>query len=190
MTELLVPVAQAPRRALLVILAAQRTGNPGGMARVRNSPVISCSSAPLESAVEPHELATEVQFPVLPHRAAGTGFTEVSRRRGDYAICGVATMAWLGTDGHAAGAKAAYLSMAPSPVVLDLTEAVAGAAADAKSFPAAARLAREQLEPQPDIHATARYRRQLAGVLTERALAEALADARETIDAEQRRGTA
>jgi carbon-monoxide dehydrogenase medium subunit len=51
------------------------------------------------------------------------------------------------------------------------------------TFPAAASLARDRLNPQPDIHATARYRRELAAVLTERALVEALAGARETIAA-------
>ncbi len=138
---------------------------------------------PLESAVEPDELAIEAQFPVLSPAGVGTGFTEISRRRGDYAICGVAAMAWLSADGSVGGATAAYLSMGPVPVVLDLTEAVAGTAADATALPAAAGLARDRLHPEPDIHATAAYRRHLAGVLTERALLEALAGARETIDA-------
>ena len=138
---------------------------------------------PLESAVQSGELATEVRFPVLPGRATGTGFTELSRRRGDFAVCGVAAIASLGTDGRINAAKAAYLSMGPSPVVLDLTEAVAGRPADSTAFPAAASLARLRLRPTSDIHATARYRSQLAGVLTERALAEALADAREAMAA-------
>jgi carbon-monoxide dehydrogenase medium subunit len=137
---------------------------------------------PLESAVQPGELAVEARFPAL-RSGAGTGFAEISRRRGDYAVCGVAVLAWLSADGRVAGATAAYLSMGPVPVVLDLTEAVNGAAADDDTFPLAAALARERLRPAPDIHATASYRRQLAGVLTERALLEALAAARETIDA-------
>jgi carbon-monoxide dehydrogenase medium subunit len=73
--------------------------------------------------------------------------------------------------------------MGPVPIVLDLTTAVAGDAADAATFPAAVALAKDRLNPQSDIHATASYRRQLAGVLTERALLTALAGARETIDA-------
>jgi carbon-monoxide dehydrogenase medium subunit len=137
---------------------------------------------PLESAVQPGELAVEARFPAL-RSGAGTGFAEISRRRGDYAVCGVAVLAWLAAGGRVAGATAAYLSMGPVPVVLDLTEAVSGAAADDAAFPLAAALARERLRPAPDIHATASYRRQLAGVLTERALLEALAAARETIDA-------
>ena len=138
---------------------------------------------PLESAVQPGELAIEAQFPVLPPAGAGTGFAEISRRRGDYAVCGVAALVWLSLDGRVGGATAAYLSVGPVPVVLDLTEAVAGAAADAAAFPAAADLARGRLRPAADMHATAAYRRQLAGVLTERALLEALAEARETIAA-------
>ena len=84
--------------------------------------------APLESDVRPGELATEVHFPVLP-AAAGTGFAELSRRRGDYAVCGVAVIAWLGPDGTVGGARAAYLSVGPVPLVLDLTATVAGATA-------------------------------------------------------------
>jgi aerobic carbon-monoxide dehydrogenase medium subunit len=160
----------------------------GGSVRVaslageRTIPAGEFFLGPLESAVQPCELAVEAQFPALAS-GAGTGFAEVSRRRGDYAICGVAATAWLTGDGSVGGAMAAYLSMGPVPVVLDLTDAMAGAAADGSSFPAAASLARSRLRPTADIHATASYRRQLAGVLTERALLEALADARETIDA-------
>ncbi len=173
------PAGEMP--AVLALLAgAVRVASAAGE---RSIPAGEFFLGTLESAVEPGELATEVEFPVLSRRGAGTGFTEISRRRGDYAVCGVAALVWLGASGRIAGAKAAYLSVAPSPAVLDLTEAVAGGAADATSFPAAASLARGRLEPEADIHATADYRRQLAGVLTERALVEALGEARETIEA-------
>jgi aerobic carbon-monoxide dehydrogenase medium subunit len=158
----------------------------GGSVRVasttgeRTIPASEFFLGPLESAVQPGELAIEAHFPVLPAAGAGTGFAEISRRRGDYAVCGVAAVAWLSADGRVGGASAAYLSVGPVPVVLDLTDAVAGAAADAPAFPAAAEMARGRLRPAADMHATAAYRRQLAGVLTERALLEALAEARET----------
>jgi aerobic carbon-monoxide dehydrogenase medium subunit len=132
---------------------------------------------PLESAVEPGELATEVSFPLLPPRA-GTAFTEVSRRHGDYAVCGVAAIVQLGGDDRLAQARAAYLSVGPGPIVVDLTEAVAGLPAGATEFPAAGPLAQARIRPGSDIHATADYRRHLAGVLTQRALREALGEAR------------
>jgi aerobic carbon-monoxide dehydrogenase medium subunit len=173
------PAGEMP--AVLVLLAG--TVVVASVAGKRSIPAGEFFLGPLESAVQPGELAIEVQFPVLAGPATGTGFTEISRRRGDYAVCGVAAMVWLRADGRIGGAKAAYLSVAPSPTVLDLTEAVAGRAADAVSFPAAASLVRARLEPESDIHATAGYRRQLAGILTERALIEAFAQARETMDA-------
>jgi aerobic carbon-monoxide dehydrogenase medium subunit len=167
--------------AVLVLLGG--TVHVTSAAGQRTIPASEFFLGPLESAVEPGELATEVRFPALPGPAAGTGFAEISRRRGDYAVCGVAATAWLGSDGRVGGARAAYLSMAGSPVVVDLTEAVAGEAADSGSFPAAASLARARLEPGSDLHATEGYRRQLAGTLTERALGEALADARAAVAA-------
>ncbi len=126
---------------------------------------------PLESDVLPGELATRVSLPVLGPRA-GCAFAEVSRRHGDYAVCGVAVVVELDEAGAVASARAAYLSVAGTPLVVDLTEAGADPAA-------AGRLAMSRVAPTSDIHATADYRRHLAGVLTERALAGALAHARE-----------
>lgn len=123
---------------------------------------------PLESAVRPDELAVQASFPVLAPRA-GCAFAEVSRRHGDYAVCGVAALVQLAGDGQVVSARAAYLSVAGTPVVLDLTEA--------GDFSEAGRLAVSQLSPSGDIHATASYRRHLAGVLTERTLGEAHARA-------------
>jgi carbon-monoxide dehydrogenase medium subunit len=126
---------------------------------------------PLESDVSPAELATEARFPVLPP-SAGCAFAEISRRHGDYAVCGVAAVVDLGDGGAVTRARAAYLSVAATPLVLDLTDACAGGFAEAGKF------AMTQLRPTADIHATASYRRHLAGVLTERALQDAAAQAR------------
>jgi carbon-monoxide dehydrogenase medium subunit len=63
--------------------------------------------------------------------------------------------------------------MAPTPLVVDLTDAVGGSLAEAGDWSAAGDLVRETVDPEADIHATAEYRRHLAGVLTTRALAQA-----------------
>jgi aerobic carbon-monoxide dehydrogenase medium subunit len=131
----------------------------------------------LESAAGPGELATEACFPVLPP-AAGTGFAEVSRRRGDYAVSGVAVLVRLDAGGRTAAAHAVYLSAGPCPVVLDLTGVMADARSDAAGLAAAASHAAAAVRADSDIHASADYRRHLAGVLTGRALAEALDEAR------------
>ena len=128
--------------------------------------------APLESDVRPGELVTSVFFPA-PVVGTGTAFVEVSRRHGDYAICGLAAAVRLSADGLVMSARAAYLSVGPVPVVLDLSSAVAGERADAADWAAAGELAAGQVEPEADIHASADYRRHLAGVLTARGLAQA-----------------
>lgn len=123
---------------------------------------------PLESALRPGELAVEAVFPVPPARS-GTAWLEVSRRHGDYALCGVGVLVTLDADLRIAAARGAYISVGDTPVRVELTEAVAGRAYDAADWAAAAALARAAVEPDDDIHATAAYRRHLVGVLTARA---------------------
>ncbi len=150
----------------------------------RTVPASDFFFGPLESDVRPGELATEARFPVLP-AWAGCSFAEISRRNGDYAICGVAAVVELGDRARISRARAAYLSVSATPLVLDLTAACAdiGADAGAEDFAEAGRLAMAQLRPAPDIHASASYRRHLAGALTERALHEALEHARGRVNA-------
>lgn len=144
----------------------------GGMQARRDVPASEFFLGPLESAVGAGELARSAWFPAL---AAGTGtdFTEVARRHGDYAVCGVGTAVTLDADRRVVRARAAYVSVGPTPVVLDLTDAVSGAPADGADWPAAGRLAAGQVDPEPDIHASADYRRHLVVVLTARSLAAA-----------------
>jgi aerobic carbon-monoxide dehydrogenase medium subunit len=144
-----------------------RVASAGGE---RSVPAAEFFLGPLESAVRAGELAIEANFPVLPTRA-GTAFVEVARRHGDYAICGVAALVQLDEDGGVVSARAAYLSVAATPLVLDLSAAGGDVAA-------AAELAHAQLEPEADIHASADYRRQLARALTARGLGAALTRAR------------
>ncbi len=134
---------------------------------------------PLESAIGPTELATHVLFPSLPARS-GTAWTEVSRRNGDYAVCGVGAVVTLDDDRRIATARVGLISVGPTPVVVDVGEPLAGRPADALNVDEAARHIGDTVEPLPDIHATAEYRRHLAGVLTGRALALATDRAGET----------
>jgi aerobic carbon-monoxide dehydrogenase medium subunit len=128
--------------------------------------------APLESAVAGGELALSAFFPRPPGRT-GTAFAEVARRHGDYAVCGVAAAVSLDDDLRITSARTAYISVGPTPVVIDVTEAVAAAPAGTVDWTAACKLAASRVDPEPDIHATAEYRRHLVMVLAGRALREA-----------------
>ncbi|MDQ1615939.1 MAG: aerobic carbon-monoxide dehydrogenase medium subunit [Actinomycetota bacterium] len=126
---------------------------------------------PLESALQPGELLEAVTFPAFAPRTGST-FVEVARRHGDYAVCGLAAAVTV-SDGLVTSARTAFVSVAPTPLVLDLTEPVRGATVPDADWTACAAVAAEQTEPEPDIHASADYRRHLVLVLTARALAEA-----------------
>jgi carbon-monoxide dehydrogenase medium subunit len=127
---------------------------------------------PLESALAPGELAVEAFFPAFP-AGTGTAFVEVSRRHGDYAVCGVAAAVTLTPDGDLVAARTAYISMGPVPTVADLTDA-----ASSGGWAGAGRAVGPLLEPEEDIHAGADYRAELGRVLTERALGQAAGRAR------------
>ncbi len=127
---------------------------------------------PLEACIKPGELAVSGYFPRPAGRTA-TEFVESARRHGDYALCGVAAAVTLDEDLRIVGARAAYLSLSPVPLVLDLTDALIGQRAETARWRDASALAVSRVEPEPDIHASAEYRAHLAGVLTARALSTA-----------------
>jgi CO/xanthine dehydrogenase FAD-binding subunit len=145
-----------------------------GRPRRRTVAAADFFAGPLEPALEPGELAVSAFFPALPPRSA-TAFAEVSRRHGDFALAGVAGLVTVGEGGRVTAARVGLLGLAATPLVLDLT-AVAADHADPRygaaggDWRAVAAWASERVEPEADIHASADYRRHLAGVLTERVL--------------------
>ncbi|MDX1659367.1 MAG: FAD binding domain-containing protein [Nitriliruptorales bacterium] len=124
---------------------------------------------PLESSLDPTELITAASFPV-PEGRWGSAFEELARRHGDYAMSGVATVVHVNGDGLVASAQAAFTGVGPVPVVVDLSGPLAGQDPTRLDTAEAVAAARGAIDPQPDIHASAEYRRHLSGVLVDRAL--------------------
>ncbi|WP_426566908.1 FAD binding domain-containing protein [Angustibacter sp. McL0619] len=138
----------------------------------RRIPAEELFAGPLESTLRPDELAVAMEWPVVvPGELSAV--VEVSRRHGDYAVCGVAARLLLEPDGAVRSARAAYVSMGLTPPVLDLGESVAGQRVQDVDWAVVGAAAADQLDPEGDIHASADYRRHLAGVLTRRAFEEA-----------------
>ena len=173
------PAAELP--AVLVLLGGTmelaRAGD-GGRRRVAAADFFL---GPLTSAVEPEELATAATFP-RPPAGTGSAWVEVARRHGDYAVCGGGALVTLDQGLRVAAARAALISVGPVPAMIDLTDAVAGQPHDAADWAAAGRLAAAAVDPEDDIHASAAYRRHLAGVLTARAARVAAAQAAERLE--------
>jgi aerobic carbon-monoxide dehydrogenase medium subunit len=171
------PAAELP--AVLVLLGGTMELARAGDG-VRRVAAADFFLGPLESAVRPGELATAATFP-RPAPGAGSAWVEVARRHGDYAICGVGVLVELDRGLRVAAARAALISVGPVPVPVDLTDALGGRRHDAADWAAAGRLAAEATDPEDDIHASAAYRRHLAGVLTARAARAAAAHAAERL---------
>ena len=129
---------------------------------------------PLTTSLDPSEIAVEARLP-LPPTGAGWGFMEVARRHGDFALVGAVALLDLDAAGRVALARLAFFGAGPTPVRgADGEAALTGAAPEPARLTEAARAAAARLRPDGDLHATAEYRRRVAAVLAERALAAAL----------------
>jgi CO/xanthine dehydrogenase FAD-binding subunit len=126
----------------------------------------------LTTALAPTELLTEVWFPSAP-AGSGAAWIEFARRHGDYALVGVAAVVTL-EGSTVRQASLAVIGVDGVPVrVVDAERLLIGVPLSAESMAAAAESVRRTLDPHDDIHATAAYRRHLAGIITVRALTRA-----------------
>lgn len=130
------------------------------------------------TAIEPGELLTEIFIPAAPRRN-GVAFQEISRRHGDFALVGVAASVALDPQGRCASARIALLSVGDRPMLgRHAADALVGQVPSEEAIRAAAdAAATADIDPSSDIHASAKYRRQLARVLTRRTLESAFARA-------------
>lgn len=132
----------------------------------------------LTTALQEGELLVEVGVPALPE-GAGWAFTELARRHGDYAMAGTAVTVRLDTESRFSDARIVVFGVTSVPMRVTAAEALLrGERPDAALYRRAADAVREAVvNPLADIHASAEYRRHLAGVLTERGLADAVSRA-------------
>ncbi len=128
----------------------------------------------LTTALEPDEIITEIHLPAWP---AGRrwAFQEFARRRGDFAMAGVALYYDL-EGGKASNPHIGVFGVGDCQHRLPKAEAALnGNAVDDALAVKVGEAASADVEPQDDIHASAAYRRSLTGTLTERALQAAAA---------------
>ncbi len=130
--------------------------------------------APLTTALEPDEMLVEIELPRRQQRS-GHCFMEVARRRGDFALIGVATTVELDQAGRCSELRLACCGAGETPV--DLSEAVSSLTgetpSDAAIADAAASLQR-QIDPPGNLHAGKEFQRHLAGILARRTLTVAV----------------
>lgn len=168
------PAAELPAVLALLDGSVEAVAWRRGALTSRRVPAAALFAGPLQTTLEADELVVAATFPTLE---AGTGWAvdELARRHGDYALAGVVLTVTVDGDGKPTSGRAAYLSCAPTPVVVDVGPALADGRAGPDTL---YDLVASSLDPTDDIHATAEYRRHLAATLTVRALDRTLERAR------------
>jgi carbon-monoxide dehydrogenase medium subunit len=126
----------------------------------------------MTSALSEGEILTSVRFP-LWRKDHGHAFVEFSRRHGDFAIVSAAALLEEDASGKITRVSLTLGGIAPAPVrAAQAEKLLAGAKGSADLFKEAGEACRK-LEVMEDVHVTAAYRRQLAAVLSRRALEKA-----------------
>ena len=126
------------------------------------------------TALTQHEILTEIRLPPQKSNTVGA-YIKHSRREGDFAIVGVATV--LNIDGGGTCKKAAIglASVAPTPIRSSKVEKeLIGKNLNAKSIDAASTKAKLGIAPLSDIHGSSEYRIAMAEVFTKRTIKLAL----------------
>ena len=125
----------------------------------------------LMTALEPHEVVTEVRIP--DPSAFGGGHEKFNRRKEDWAM--VAVTAFVQQDGGTVSdVRIGLTHMAGTPLRATAAEdALRGQPLNEETISAAAALAAEGTNPPADLNASSDYKRHLAQVLCKRALHQA-----------------
>lgn len=119
------------------------------------------------------ELLTAVEIPALPART-GYAFEEVARRHGDFALLGVAASVTLDAAGVCREARITLVNPgAGAERMQRAASLLAGRSPNATLAREAGEIAAADVSATADVHASPEYRRQLARVLTRRALERA-----------------
>jgi CO/xanthine dehydrogenase FAD-binding subunit len=130
----------------------------------------------LVTARQPDELVVAIDWP-RARPDGGHAFEEIAQRHGDFAIAAAACEVVLDGDERIGRLTLGLGGVVDRPIAVDTQEAV-GAMADGGMATTLARRVAANVEPMEDHVASADYRRALAGVLIERVVLRAIADAR------------
>jgi carbon-monoxide dehydrogenase medium subunit len=129
------------------------------------------------TALKPNELLVEVRIPTAPPRSGGAYF-KLERKVGDFATAGVAAQVTLGASGAIERAGLGLTNAGPKPIKAVAAEQfLGGKQPDDATLREAGSLAAKATSPVADRRGAVDYKREMARVLTVRALRAAVARA-------------
>ena len=144
---------------------------PGGE---RTIPIAGFFTGLFATALGPAEILTEIRIPVPPPRSGGA-YVKLERKVGDFATAAAAAQVTLGGQGEIARIGIGLTNAGPTPIKATAAERhLLGRQPDAEAIAEAARLASEAASPSADRRGSVEYKRDMARVLTGRAVTRAV----------------
>jgi CO/xanthine dehydrogenase FAD-binding subunit len=134
--------------------------------------------APMVTAITPEQCLAAIRFPAWREARTGCAFDELSLRQGDFAIVGAAAQVALDASGKCVRAALGTSSAPVAQAHQEIAQHLVGTTLDDSVISDAAAAVARAVEPDADLHASADYRRHLAGVLAKRVLVAARNEAR------------
>lgn len=163
------PASEMPGYALLCDAVIEVHGETGP----REIAASAFFRGALETALAPADVLTAVRLPVWPE-GRHWAFQEVARRKGDFAMAGVAVFFDTDAGGVVRNLRAGAIGAGETPVRLHAAEAMLeGEALTPALADAAGVAAGQEVSPMVDDPAEADYRRALVATLTARTLRQA-----------------
>ncbi|HTY43186.1 MAG TPA: xanthine dehydrogenase family protein subunit M [Thermoanaerobaculia bacterium] len=143
----------------------------------RTIPIEKFFTGLFETALGRDEILTEIRVPVPPPKSGGA-YVKLERKVGDFATAGAAVQITLGAGGEIARAGIGLTNAGLTPVKAEAAEKfLHGKKLDDATIAAAAKLAAGAADPNPDRRGSVEYKKEMARVLTARALKRAAARA-------------
>ncbi len=140
----------------------------------RAIPVDQFFTGLFSTVLEPDEIVTAIRIP-LPAPRSGGSYVKLERKVGDYATAAAAAQVTLGDSGEITSAGIGLTAAGPTPVkALEAEAFLRGRAPDAATIAQAASLAAKASSPSADRRGSIEYKREMARVLTARALGTAI----------------
>ena len=131
-----------------------------------------------DTALARNEILTEIRIPTPPAKSGGA-YTKLKRKTGDFAVAAAAVQVTLGKNGAIESARIALTNAGLTPVeAVEAAKYLAGKMPDDKTIMEAAKMAAAKSSPSADRKGSVEYKKEMARVLTARALKNAIQRAR------------
>ena len=140
----------------------------------RTIPITRFFTGLFATALAPTEILTEIRIPIPPPRSGGA-YVKLERKVGDFATAAAAVQVTLGGQGEITRIGIGLTNAGPTPIKATAAEAyLLGRRPDAEVVAEAARLAAGAASPSADRRGSTEYKRDMARVLTGRAINRAV----------------